>query len=265
MRVITLLTDFGTKDYFVPSMKGVVLSICPQAQIVDITHEVPPQDIKRGAVILWACYKYFPKGTIHVVVVDPGVGTERKPIIIESKNYYFIGPDNGILVPAAEDDGIVQVYEIDIDKVCMGRRISKTFHGRDIFAPTAALLASGVDIRDIAKPVDSYCRDIKISKPIKLDHNKFISQIIYIDRFGNCYTNIREEDLQEKPKKIHAEFSDGRSISIPFVEAYGMVEKNQDLALINSEGFLELATNHGNFSNKYGLGELDTILITLEY
>ncbi|NPA70426.1 MAG: SAM-dependent chlorinase/fluorinase [Crenarchaeota archaeon] len=264
MRVITLLTDFGTRDYFVPSMKGVILSICNNVHIIDITHEVPPQDVKRGAVILWACYKYFPKDTIHVVVVDPGVGTERKPIIVKSRNYYFIGPDNGVLIPAAEDDGIVKVYEIVVEKVAK-RRISKTFHGRDIFAPAAALLASGVDVEEIGRPLDSYDKSIVIERARKISDNTFEAQVVYIDRFGNVYTSIREEDLKEKPKYIIVRLMSGAELKIPFVDAYGRVPVGHDLALINSEGFLELSTNHGDFSNKYGVKELDKLIITVEY
>ncbi len=264
MRVITLLTDFGTKDYFVPSMKGVILSICSNVHIVDITHDVPPQNVKRGAVILWACYKYFPKDTIHVVVVDPGVGTERKPIIVRSRNYYFIGPDNGVLIPAAEDDGIVKVYEIVVEKVARGR-VSRTFHGRDIFAPAAALLAAGIDVEEIGRPLEKYDRSIVIEKARRISDNVFEAQVIYIDRFGNVYTSVREEDLRGRPKNIIVRLGSGREVRLPFVDAYGMVPVGHDLALINSEGFLELSTNHGDFSTKYGIKELDKLIITVEY
>ncbi len=262
-KIITLLTDFGYSDYFVPSMKGVILSICPDATIVDITHEVPPQDVKRGAMILWACYKYFPKGTIHVAVVDPGVGTERKPIIVKSRNYYFVGPDNGILIPAAYDDGIEAVYEIDIYKVSRGK-ISKTFHGRDIFAPTAAMLACGVDVEDIGYRVDRYVV-LKIEKPRKISDRVFEVQAVYIDRFGNVYTSLRESDIVEKPSKIGVTLPDGKYIEVPFVDAYGRVEIGRELALINSEGFLELSINHGSFSHKYNIKELDKLIIELKY
>ncbi len=264
MRVITILTDFGTVDYFVPSMKGVILRICPDVHIVDITHDIPPQNTKRGALVLWACYKYFPKDTIHIVVIDPGVGTERKPIIVRSRNYYFIGPDNGVLIPAAEDDGIEGVYEIDVSKVGQGK-ISRTFHGRDIFAPAAALLAKGVNIDDIAHPIEKYDRSIVIERARKIDDNTFQAQIIYIDRFGNTYTNVRESDLEKRPRFIYVKLPSGAELKLPFVEAYGMVPKGHDLALINSEGFLELSTNHGNFSEKHNVKELDELIIMVEY
>ncbi len=261
-KVITLLTDFGQQDYFVASMKGVILSIIPDVHIVDITHEVPPQDVKRAALVLWACYKYFPKGTIHVVVVDPGVGTERKPLLIVTKNYYFIGPDNGVLVPAAEDDGIVKVLEIDVSKVARGR-VSRTFHGRDIFAPAAALLALGLAPEDIGKPCDSYVK-LSIERPRKLNENTFEAQVVYIDRFGNVYTSIRETDLPTRPSRITVKLPDGREITVPFVRAYGDVPPGSELSLINSEGFLELSINYDSFCRKYGLKPLDKLIIRIE-
>ncbi|NPA23437.1 MAG: SAM-dependent chlorinase/fluorinase [Crenarchaeota archaeon] len=265
MRVITLLTDFGTRDYFVPSMKGVILKICKDVHIVDITHEVPPQNIRRGALILWACYKHFPRDTIHLVVVDPGVGTERRPIIVRSRNYYFVGPDNGVLIPAAEDDGIVRVYEIEIDKISRSRKISRTFHGRDIFAPAAALLAAGIDVEKIARPIENYERSIVIERPRRTG-NMFQAQVIYIDRFGNVYTNIREEDLEGRPRNIIVKLGpDDKVLNLPFVDAYGMVPPGHDLALINSEGFLELSTNFGDFSKKYNVKELDKLIVMVEY
>ncbi len=261
-RVITLLTDFGTQDYFVASMKGVILSIVNDVHIVDISHDVPPQDIKRAAMILWACYKYFPRGTIHVVVVDPGVGTARKPLLIVTRNYFFVGPDNGVLVPAAEDDGIIEVYEIDPEKVSRGR-ISTTFHGRDIFAPAAAYLALGLSPEDIGHRCSTYVK-LELEKPRKISENEYEAQVVYIDRFGNVYTNMREEHLAKRPRKVTVRLPDGRTVEMPFVRAYGDVEPGKELALINSEGFLELSINYGNFSNKYGLKPLDRVVIKVE-
>ncbi len=261
-KVITLLTDFGYQDYFVASMKGVILSIVPDVQIVDITHDIPPQDIKRAALVLWACYKYFPRGTIHVVVVDPGVGTERKPLLVVSRNYYFVGPDNGVLIPAAKDDGIVKVLEIDVDKVARGR-VSHTFHGRDIFAPAAALLALGLAPDDIGKPCETYTQ-LTIEKPRRVSENTFEAQVVYIDRFGNVYTSVRETDLPHKPSRVTVKLPDGREVTMPFVKAYGEVPPGSELALINSEGFLELSINYDSFCRKYGLKPLDRLVIRIE-
>ena len=138
--VIALLTDFGTKDYFVAAMKGVILSINPNAVVVDITHEVPPQDVWTGAFVLKSVYKWFPRGTIFVAVVDPGVGTERAPLLLQTRNYFFVGPDNGVLSLAAQEDGVVAAYRIEARLP----RVSRTFHGRDVFAPAAAYLSLGI-------------------------------------------------------------------------------------------------------------------------
>ncbi|RLG84461.1 MAG: hypothetical protein DRO18_07060, partial [Thermoprotei archaeon] len=143
MTVIALMTDFGLKDPYVGMMKAVILSINPNAVIVDLTHDVPKYNVILASHILKVSYRYFPKGTVFVVVVDPGVGSRRRPIIISSRNYLFVGPDNGVLIPAAKDDGLLNAYEINI-KIAGLKEISHTFHGRDIFAPTAAYLSLGM-------------------------------------------------------------------------------------------------------------------------
>ncbi len=264
-RVITLLTDFGTQDYFVASMKGVILSINPEANIVDITHDVPPQDVHRAALILWACYKYFPQGTIHVVVVDPGVGTERRPILVKTRNYYFIGPDNGVLSLAAEEDGVVEI--LDLAKMCRAarRRVSHTFHGRDIFAPAAAYLSLGVSPQELGEPVRDYVR-LSVEPPRRIGERELECRVIYIDRFGNVYTNIREDLLRDlkNVSRIAVTLPDGRVIKMPLCKAYGYVAPGEDVAVINSEGFLELAVNFGRFSDKYGVRPLDKLRISLE-
>jgi len=264
-KVITLLTDFGVQDYFVASMKGVILTINPEAVIVDITHDIPPQDVFKAALTLWACYKYFPPGAIHIVVVDPGVGTERKPLIIQTRNYFFVGPDNGVLSVAAEDDGVVRVFEIDVSKLRGRERVSYTFHGRDIFAPAAAYLSLGVPPEEIGKPIDNYVR-LRLEKPKRISDRTFECQIVYIDRFGNVYTSVREEHLRElgQISKVKVELPDGRMVEMPFCKSYGYVQPGREVALINSEGFLELAVNFGNFSEKYGVKVLDKVIIHLE-
>ncbi len=264
-RVITLLTDFGLQDYFVASMKGVILSVNPEAVIVDITHDIPPQDIHRAALTLWSCYKYFPPGTVHVVVVDPGVGTERKPIIVQTRSYYFVGPDNGVLSIAAEDDGVIGIFEIDVEKIRGQRRISHTFHGRDIFAPVAAYLSLGVPPSELGKPLGSYVR-LNLERPRRISDRAFECQVVYIDRFGNVYTSIREEHLCELGTitKVKVELPSGKIVEMPFCKSYGYVEPGREVALINSEGFLELAVNFGNFSQKYSVKVLDKLRIYLE-
>ena len=265
MSVITLLTDFGMRDYFVASMRGVILSINPSVKIVDITHEVPKYNVAKAAFILYSCYKYFPKNTVHVVVVDPGVGTERKPIIIKSRNYYFVGPDNGVLTLAAEDDGIEKVYEISIGKYTR-TEISSTFHGRDIFAPIAAYLSLGINVDELGREINDYVK-LPILKP-RVINNIVECCIIYVDSFGNAYTSLRYSDLEKLNLKLYRELEitlkDSVELRVPLVKAYGDVSENSPLALINSEGYLELAVNRGNFAEKFNVREFDKVLIKLK-
>lgn len=264
-RVITLLTDFGYESYFVPSMKGVILSLNPNATIIDITHAIPPYNIIKAAFTLWASYKYFPRGTIHVVVVDPGVGTTRRAITIKTRNYYFIGPDNGVLMMAAEDDGIEEIRTIE-EKAFMRPAISSTFHGRDIFAPTAAYLSLGLDPSQLGPRITDPIRLPTQTNTITKGHAK--THIIYIDHFGNTYTNIKTNDLQT----LNLNYGDTISINIPkknieikakFLRSYGYANEGETLTLINSEGFLELSINKGNFASKYGVEEGDEVELTV--
>jgi S-adenosylmethionine hydrolase len=261
--VITLLTDFGYDSYFVPSMKGVILSLNPEAVIIDITHSIPQFNVHRAAFTLWASYKYFPKGTIHVVVVDPGVGTSRRAIAIKTRNYYFVGPDNGVLMMAAEDDGIIDIRAIE-NRDFMRPVVSSTFHGRDIFAPVAAYLSLGLDIALLGSRVTDPARLPGITN--RVSRNIANSMIIYIDHFGNAYTGIRESDLGV----LGLKYGDELRIVIPrrntdlrvrFLRSYGYAGDGEVLALINSEGFLELSINRGNFAQKYGVVEGDEVTL----
>lgn len=261
--VITLLTDFGYDSYFVPSMKGVILSINPRAVIVDITHEIPPQNIAKAAFTLWASYKYFPRGTVHVVVVDPGVGTSRRPIAIKTRNYFFVGPDNGVLMMAAEDDGIVEVRVIENTKY-MRPVVSYTFHGRDVFAPVAAHLSLGVDFSTVGSPVSDAVR-LSLTRPV-VSKGFARASIIYIDHFGNAYTSVRSEDIKalgiDYGSELQVEFPRiNLTLRVKFLRTYGYANLGEALALINSEGFLELAIRNGNFSGKFGVGEGDEVVI----
>ncbi len=257
MRVITLLTDFGNGDYFVASMKGVILSINPNAVVVDVTHDVPSFNIRRAAFILWAMYRYFPRGSVHVAVVDPGVGTSRRAIAIMSRNYYFIGPDNGVLTMAAEDDGIVEVREISNRRVMLSD-VSSTFHGRDIFAPAAANIGL-VDFRDYGPLVNDY---VKLTMPKPIEKKGVIeAQVIYVDKFGNVYTSIRRGMFNISYGDYITVNIRGMGIRLRVDKSYGYVNRGEALALFNSMGFLELAVNGGSFSSKYGLSEGDVIQI----
>lgn len=261
--IITLLTDFGYDSYFVPSMKGVILSINPRATIIDITHEIPPQNIVKAAFTLWASYKYFPRGTVHVVVVDPGVGTSRRPIVIKTKNYFFVGPDNGVLMMAAEDDGIEEVRVIENTKY-MRPSVSYTFHGRDIFAPVAAYLSLGIEFSTIGSPINDAVK-LSLTKPM-INKGFVRASVIYVDHFGNAYTNIKSENIKalgiDYGSELQVEFPRiNLTLKIKFLRAYGYANVGEALALINSEGFLELAIRNGNFSGKFGVVEGDEVVI----
>ncbi|AEA13316.1 hypothetical protein TUZN_1856 [Thermoproteus uzoniensis 768-20] len=247
--MIALLTDFGTKDYFVAEMKAVILSINKDEVVVDITHEIPPQDIRSGAFVLWRAYKWFPRGTIFVAVVDPGVGTARAPILLRTRNYFFVGPDNGLLSLAAEEDGVEEAYRITAQLPSA----SSTFHGRDVFAYTAALLSKGVPPGYLGVRIADYVR-LERPEAVK-DGGVLRGQLIYIDRFGNVFTSIDEKLVKEI-----AEFGDrlcvkisGRVYEMRFLRSYGYSEVGEPILLINSEGFLEIAVNRGNAAEKLGL------------
>jgi len=254
--VIALVTDFGTRDYFVGVMKGVILSINPRAQIVDITHEVPPQDVATGAFVLKATYRWFPPGTIFLAVVDPGVGTERAPLIVKTRRYFFVGPDNGLLMPAAEEDGVDEVYRI----TARLPEASKTFHGRDVFALAAAHLSLGVEPRLLGVPVSTWRR---LELPgARLEGETLHTRVVYVDRFGNVYTGVREE-----VKKV-ASVGDFLCVETPrgavrarYVETYGRAPPGEAVLLINSEGYLELAVVMGNAAATYGLRPRDELRI----
>jgi len=259
--IITLLTDFGYGDPYVAAMKGVIYTINPHVNIIDITHNVPPHNIRAGAIILWSTYKYFPKGTIHLVVVDPGVGTKRKPIVIYSKNYIFIGPDNGVLTLAANEDGIEKTYEIISNTKYLKREISFTFHGRDIFAPIAAYISRGVSINELAKET-SLTFSLNIPK-YTIKNSQIIGEIIYIDHFGNLITNI-PKGIAEKILAFYRNYEvniKNKVISAKFVKAYGNAKEGEPLLIINSFNLLELSINLGNAAQRYAANVGDKIII----
>ncbi|HET8781559.1 MAG TPA: SAM-dependent chlorinase/fluorinase [Pyrinomonadaceae bacterium] len=227
MRAITLLTDFGTSDYFVGAMKGVILSINPQAVIVDITHEIPAQDVAAGAWQLLAAYDVFPEGTIHVAVVDPGVGSERRPIVVRAGNYLFVGPDNGIFSYIYDRNPSFEAFHITAAEH-FHHPVSNTFHGRDIFAPVAAALSTGIDPSSLGPPIDD---------PIQL-FNSAEPRIIHIDHFGNLITNITRDQFQEGMRLA----VNGHVIS-HFRRFYGENVGDEPFAIWGSAGFLEIAVN----------------------
>lgn len=249
--VITLLSDFG--DVYPASMKGVILSINPAASIVDISHSVPSHDIRAGAFILLTAAKYFPSGTVHIAVVDPGVGTKRRALAIragsESGIHYFIGPDNGLLIPAAKSLGDFKVYEIT-NTALFRKNISSTFHGRDIFAPAGAHISKGLNVIDVGREIFDYV-DLDFGKGIK-KNGTLEGRVIFIDSFGNIVTNIPAGMVELR----HGDVLDIDKKHVLFRSSYGFCSEGEPLALIGSHGYLEIAVNRGSaaefFNKKLG-------------
>jgi S-adenosylmethionine hydrolase len=259
MKIITFLTDFGTKSGYPSQMKGVILKIT-EAKLIDITHEISPQNINEGAYVLSTTAPYFPKGTIHIAVVDPGVGTNRKGIIIKTKSQILIGPDNGLLIPTAHQIGDFTVYEITNKKYNLNK-ISNTFHGRDIFAPVAAHIINGIQIEEIGPKINNYI-DLNFNY-IKLKEKKTKGHIIYIDKFGNIITNIYGSELKKIyncNKKINIKIANKKYI-LPFIRSYNYVKKGEYLLTINSNNLLEISKNQENAAKKLKIKIGDEIKI----
>jgi S-adenosyl-L-methionine hydrolase (adenosine-forming) len=226
-------------------MKGVIFSITPNVTIVDVTHEIEKFNIKAGAFALASAASYFPKNTIHVAVVDPGVGTERLPILIQTKLGYFIGPDNGVLVLAAQNQGILHVYQLSNPRF-MQPQISGTFHGRDIFAPAAAYLergtkpsAFGAELQEIVRP------DFSV---VFQDFDSVSGEVLEVDGFGNIISNISQKMLIHIgiTNSVKVAISSHHQLNLDFCNSYGEAEPQKILALIGSHGFLEIAQNQGS-------------------
>jgi len=248
MSIISLLSDFGSKDPYVAEMKAVILSINPRARIVDITHEIEKFDIRMGAYILASAAPYFPPNTVHVAVVDPGVGTKRRPIIAETSRSLYVGPDNGLLMLAAHKEHITNVYTIDNPKYMLSD-VSKTFHGRDIFAPAAAHLTRGNKPSDFGPAIRNYVFP-EFAKPHQRN-GKLRGEILHIDDFGNIISNITSEELEQMGFRKGCSLLvrlGNKTLSMRFCSAYGEVPAGTLLALIGSSNFLEVAVNQRSAS-----------------
>ncbi len=253
MAIITLTTDFGS--LYPASMKGVILGIDPEATIVDVTHSVPPADISAGAFALYSAVRHFPSGTIHVGVIDPGVGTDRKAIVVLAGGHYFVGPDNGLLIPEADLLGDIEVYEISNEDIL--EDISSTFHGRDIFAPVAAHISGGMDVEEIGSTIDEY--EVLDFSGYTIEKEFIEAKVIYVDDFGNLVTNIPGNEIQDKVEHGTLLSISGRQM--PFLSTYGEVPKGRMLSLIGSHGFFEISMNQGSASRLLHLNNGNEIRI----
>jgi len=248
-KIITLTTDFGLKDPYVAEMKATILSISSDARIVDVTHDVAHFNIRMGAYVLASAAPYFPEGAVHVAVVDPGVGTRRRPLLIQTRQSFFVGPDNGLLILAAEQQGIKCIREITNARLMLSQ-VSSTFHGRDVFAPAAAHLANdeapaefGPEILDAAKP--SFAK-------VTLREGILVGEVLHVDNFGNIITNISSKEVARirGAGVVNVEMHN-QKLKLKFYKAYGEAKPQEPLALIGSHNYLEIALNQGNAAEKF--------------
>jgi S-adenosyl-L-methionine hydrolase (adenosine-forming) len=260
--IVTLTTDFGTNDHFVGAMKGVILEIVPEAAIVDISHAVQAFDVLDGALAISQAYSYFPTGTVHVVVVDPGVGTARRPILASSDGYHFVAPDNGVLSMVYAREERIHVRHITSEHY-FRQPVSNTFHGRDIFAPVGAYLAKQVDSHKFGEEVEDYVK-FAAPKPKAAGQNRIRGVVLKVDRFGNLITNVTPADVpalfgksasfkivigNKEITQIHANYAEG---------APGQV-----FGILGSMGYLEIAANRGAAAQITGAGKGSEVSILL--
>ncbi len=279
-RLIALLTDFGTSDTYVAVMKGVMLDINPDLQFVDLTHAIQPQNIKQAAFTLLNSYAYFPPRTIFLVVVDPGVGSERKPIAVRAGHWLFVAPDNGVLSYALRDIGHPEAAELE-NQLHRLKAVSNTFHGRDIFAPSAAHLSRDISFAQLGQRVN---QPVMLPEPQLMIEGTYVrGEVLHIDHFGNVVTSIGTFNWDSPDQlTLNPRFGTNRpvqcsalsvevSVSDPLTplphlsirHTYTEVEKREALALIGSSGYLELSVNQGNFAVQFGVHIGDSVEIRL--
>lgn len=257
--MITLLTDFGSNDHFVGVMKGVIASISPATPTVDITHEVPPYSIPQAAFLLEQSWHYFPKGTIHVAVVDPGVGSERRPLLIESQGHYFIGPDNGLFSFLLSNPKS-KTRHLNQPRYWLPQP-STTFHGRDIFAPAAAHLASGVRPARLGSLIHDPMRSPALT-PTRLSRRTWVGTVLHIDRFGNLITNYKIEEfttLRNRPFTLAA----GMESTELFASTYALCPPGQLCVIPGSSGYYELSLPNDSAAQQTGLAPGSPLELTL--
>ncbi len=262
--LITLTTDFGLNDHFVGTIKGVILDIAPEAEIIDICHAVQAFDVLDGALTIAQAYSYFPNATVHMVVVDPGVGTARRPIVLSTGRHYFVAPDNGVLSLVYAREERLQVRHIDAAHYYR-QPVSNTFHARDIFAPVAAYLAKGVEVAKFGEEITDFVR-FNAPKPKATDGNTLRGVVLKVDRFGNMITNFTPQDVpvlfQANPPafrilvgkceitEIHANYAEGAP--------------NEVFGILGSMGYLEIAANRAAAAQIIGTGKGSEVNIVLE-
>jgi S-adenosylmethionine hydrolase len=256
---VTLTTDFGLKDSYVAEMKAVILRISPNTTIIDITHDIEKFDIRMAAYTLACAAPYFPKDTVHVAVVDPGVGTKRRALLVQTQSAFYVGPDNGVLALATDNQGIKHIFGITNPKFML-TRISNTFHGRDIFAPVAAHLTNGTQPKEFGPEIK------RISTPkfarVARKRNRLTGEVLHIDGFGNLITNFRKEELDSMGIKETVNIKIGNhKLRLKLGKAYEDVKKREAVALFGSHGFLEVSVNQGNAGTAFKAKRGDKITL----
>jgi S-adenosyl-L-methionine hydrolase (adenosine-forming) len=257
--IITLTTDYGLNDHLVGTLKGVILKINPDATIVDITHNVSPFDLLDGALAIGSAYSYFPPRTIHVVVVDPGVGTERRPLLVTAENQYFVAPDNGVLSMIFEREENVVARHVTAEHYYV-QPVSRTFHGRDIFAPVAAWLSKGWQTTSMGEEITDY-KKFAMPKPKSTD-GVVKGIVMRVDAFGNLITNFRPEDLPESAlSNGEVKFQLGTHTVSRMVPTFASGNAGEPVAYVGSTGFVEIAVNKGNASRTLSIGRGTAVVL----
>ena len=251
--LVTLLTDFGTRDYFVAAMKGVILSRSPGVTLVDVSHEIPPHDVAAGAFTLLALYRDFPPGTIHVGVVDPGVGSARRPIVALAGGQAFVGPDNGLFGHVLHREPAARVFHLREPRF-FRHPGSTTFHGRDVFAPVAAALAGGAAPESMGPPIEDFVRLDPLAAH-RAEDGTIRGSIVHVDHFGNCITSIAREDLppHSDDRRIHVRFGGHRIRSIRRAFEEGGAAPGEPFGIWGSAGLLEIAVDRDSAAKKLGV------------
>src|SRR5919199_6047879 len=259
--IVTLLTDFGARDYFVGAMKGALLAVNPRAAVVDLTHEIPAHDIAAGAFTLLAAHDTFPKGTIHVAVVDPGVGSARRPLVVATHDYFFVGPDNGLFSYVCERATDVRAFHVTNEKYFRAA-VSATFHGRDVFAPVAGALSQGVLPAELGPEITDVVR-LPALAPQRAADGALTASVIIIDRFGNCVTNLTRADLPEELIARGVSLQVGAHVVRTFRRFYGEGDfvPRAIFAIWGSAGFLEISAAQDSAARLLGIERGQTVKV----
>ncbi|HET9318076.1 MAG TPA: SAM-dependent chlorinase/fluorinase [Vicinamibacteria bacterium] len=257
MPVVALLTDFGSQDHYVGAMKGAILTVCPEATLVDLAHEIPAHDVTAGALALASAWRDFPAQTVFVAVVDPGVGSSRRGLALAAGGYRFVGPDNGLLsLVMAEADGPQALHRI-ANRALTREAVSATFHARDVFGPVAAHLARGLEVAEVGPAIDD---PVRLVQPVlrEVGPGEWEATVVHVDRFGNLITNLLRRDLDRVLATVENDFRDLVVVVegeiLPLARTYADVPEGEGCALVGSSGRLEVAVHRGNAARQLGAG-----------